>query len=530
MPVQELAQVLALPFRDGAVVGHGIGHALEVHHAHVGGEVEGGDVVLLGDEVHHPVEGDLSADEGLHIDVDVLQQHGVEAHQQVQVAQDHAVHHHEDVVGLLEPGLDGVRNDQLQGPAVPDPAGAELRDEFDQDFLHGRETGVVVQMVPAAFVGLQDEVLPVRHEGRERVDAQGFFGPQGGFPGHEVLPQGRAQAEFGQFAGRRVEEGAFKVDVSAFLVQFGHLAHDFPVPVDVGRIVPDAVRPFGPADIDAGGVSGRGQGGFRIAVRIVHQGALDARGHDFPVELGHGVRAGLQPDTGREGLQETGRGVLLRGGQQVVLMPDRQADRRLRAGVAEHEGRGGSSRKPRPGGQLQLPFRRRNRPRQGLVGLLVQNLHPVRNAGGGGGVEDGQQAGARHPGRAFLAGIDRRIGHQPVGTGGCRDRNPEGSGAAAFQQADFGRTDRSALGNELQVRDGAFVRIPAVSVQAGQGTPDGVTGDIDVPVGGHIDALHGNGGPRQDAGGEGQEYDCQLFHQSFQKSGLVCVPPAAMQS
>jgi hypothetical protein len=39
MPVKELAEILALAGRDGAVVGDGIGDSLEVHDAYVGGEV-----------------------------------------------------------------------------------------------------------------------------------------------------------------------------------------------------------------------------------------------------------------------------------------------------------------------------------------------------------------------------------------------------------------------------------------------------------------------------------------------------------
>ena len=211
-------------------------------------------------------------------------------------------------------------------------------------------------------------------------------------------------------------------------------------------------------------------------------------------------------------------------------MPDGQADRRVRTGVAENEGGRGAFRKPCPGRYLQISFRGGFRPFQGIIGRFVQKFHAVRNTYGGGGVENGQDAGTGHPGRSLLIGIDGRIGDEPVGAGGRGDGNPERSGAPAFQKAYFGRTGRSAVRNEFQVGNGAFVRKTAVSVQAGQGAPDGVSGDIYFPVGGDKDALHGNGGPRQDAGGKGPCRDDQLSHNSSQKSGISWVPPAAMQS
>ena len=378
--------------------------------------------------------------------------------------------------------------------------------------------------------GFEQQVFPAGHEGGQGVDAEGLFGAEGGLPGHEVLPLDGAQEELRQRPGLGMDERTLKVDISFLPVQLRHFAHDFPVAVDVGRIVPDDIRSVGTADVEAGGIPGRGQGGFGVVA--FRPRSQETGGDDFSVILGHRIRAGAEADIGRKGLQEAFRRVFLRGGTKVVLVADGQAHRSPRSAVAEDQGGRGAFRKARPGGELQRPLRGRFRLRQGFISRFVQDFDAVRHPGGGGGVEDGQQAGTRHPGRPFLPGVDGGIGDKPVGAGGSGDGNPEGSGAPAFQQAYFGRTGRSGLGNEFQVGYGAFVRKTAVFVQAGQGAPDGVAGDIHFPVGGDIDAFHGHGGrPLEDAGAEGQHRKYHPFHRhSSQKSGTSCVPPAAKQS
>ena len=403
------------------------------------------------------MENELTADKGLHVDVDIFEQHRVESQERVHVAQDDAVHHHEDVSGLLEPRLHGVRDDQLQLPLVLYLAEAEFRDEFHQDFTHRGEAGVVVQVILAAFDGLQKEVLPVGHEGSQRVDAEGLLGTQRGLPGDEVLPLGRAQAELGQRPGIGPDERAFKVDVASFPVQVGHFADDFPVSIDVGGIVPDQIRTYRAADVEAGGISGRGQRGIGITVFAVHHRPLEPGGDDFSVVFRNGRRAGSGPDARRKRIQKAFRGVFPGGREEVVLMPDGQAYRRLRTDVAEDEGGRGVFRKPRAGGNLQAPLRGCFGAFQGIVGRFVQKLDAVRNTGGGSGVENGQDAGTGYPGHSLLIGVDGRIGDEPVGAGGCCDGNPERSGAAAFQKAYFGRTGRSAFRDEFQVGNGAFV-------------------------------------------------------------------------
>ena len=528
MPVEELPQVLSLPFRHGPVVGHGVGDPLEVHHAHVGREMKGGHVVFLCDDIHEPEEGRLAAEKGLVIDVDVLDEHRVEVHQRVQVAEDDPVHHHEDVVGHVGPLAEGVRIGEQERGIPPDGPYAEFGDDFDDDLAEGREAGIVVQMISFAGDGGEQEVLPVRHEGREGVDAERLFSPQGRFPGGEIRPLRRTQAEFRQGAQLRVQERAFEVDVSFLPVQLEDLAHDFPVAVDVGREEAEAVIPLGLADVQVGGGTGRRQHGEGEVFLPSQDRPPEPGGDYFSVAL-HMDRSFQAGEPGRTGLEETARGLGLVGGKEVVLVEDREADGGVFSPVVQVQDRGRSFGNADTRGNLQRAFGRHGSGPEGLIAIFRDDFHPVRHPGPGRAVEDGQETGAGQPGRSGLGRIDRRVGDEPVGAGGRGRRNPERSGAPAAQQADFGRTGRSVLRDEFHIGNGAFVRKTAVSVQAGQGAPDRIAGQIDLPVGGDVNPFH-----RRRLGeypGERQEQGRYLFHSLWsQKSGFFLVPPAATQS
>ena len=509
MPVEELPQVLSLPFRDGPVVGHGVGDPLEVQHAHIGREMEGGHVVFLGDDVHEPEEGRLAAEEGLVIEVDVLDEHRVEVQQQVQVGQDHPVHHHEDVVGHVELPAEGVRvSEQERRLSLLSPQ-VEFGDNFDDDFTEGGEARIVVQVVSPGSDGGEQKVLPVRHEGREGVDAERLFGPQGRFPGGEIRPLRRTQAEFRQGTQFRVQERALEVDVSFLPVQLEHLAHDFPVAVDVGREEAEAVISLGLADVQVGGGTGRRQGGEGEILLPFQDCPPETGGDDFSVVL-HRNRPFQAGVPGGTGLEETARGMGIVGGKEVVLVEDREADGGVFSPVVQVQDRGSAFRNADARGNLQRAFGRQGSGPERFIARFRDDFHPVRHPRAGRAVEDGQETGAGQPGRSFLGRIDRRVGDEPIGAGGRGRRNPERPGAPAAQQADFGRTGRSVLRDEFHIGNGAFVRKTAVSVQAGQGTPDRVTGEIDFPVGGDVDAFH-----RRRLGehpGERQEQGRYLFH------------------
>ena len=471
--------------------------------------MEGGHVVFLGDDVHEPEEGCLAAEKGLVIDVDVLDEHRVEVQQQVQVGQDHPVHHHKDVVGHVELPAEGVRVGEQEGGLPLFGAQVEFGDDFDNDFAEGGEARVVVQVVPPGRDGGKQEVLPVRHEGREGVKSKRLFGPQGRFPGGEIRPLRRTQAEFRQGAQFRVQERALEVDVSFLPVQLEHLANDFPVAVDVGRKEAEAVIPFGLADIQVGGGTGRRQGGEGEVFLPFQDRPPEAGGNDFSVVL-HGNRsfqAGVPRGTS---LEETPRGMGIVDGKEVVLVEDREADGGVFSPVVQVQDRGSAFGNADARGNLQRAFGRQGSGPERFIARFRDDFHPVRYPGAGRAVEDGQETGTGQPGGSFLGCIDRRVGDEPIGAGGRGRRNPERPGAPAAQKAYFGCTGRSVLRDEFHIGNGAFVRKTAVSVQAGQGTPDRVTGEIDFPVGGDVDAFH-----RCRLGehpGERQEQGRYLFH------------------
>ena len=214
VPVQELSQVLSLSRRNGAVVGDRIGDALEVHHAHIGGEPEGRDVILFGDEIDDPVDGRLSHNDGLVVDVDVLEEHRVEIQEKAEVAQDHAVHHHENVVRPVETAPQGIPVRQEQHRLPADAAEGEFGDDLHDDLPDGREAGVVIQVVPARGHGGEKEVFAVGHERGQRVGPERFPAPEGGFPRHQVRPLGGTQAQAGQPAGIGPEDRELEESLS----------------------------------------------------------------------------------------------------------------------------------------------------------------------------------------------------------------------------------------------------------------------------------------------------------------------------
>ena len=467
--------------------------------------MEGGNVVLFGDEVHEAAEGVFPAQEGLVIDIDILEEHCVEAHQQVQVVQDHAVHHHENVVRPGEVLFEGVADGQREH--LPPPGGPKVQfgDDFDDDFLDGREAGVVVQVIALLVQRGEHQVLPVTHKGGERVHTEGLFRTQGRFPGHQVRPLGGAQTELRKISCVGQHEGALEADISLLAVQLGHLAHDFPVSVDIGRVKADAVAAVAPTHVDVRGGTCGGEGGVGDVVLVLQDGSRDAGGDDLAVILRRNRL--LQGHGPRNRAQEAARGVLLHRREKVVVMEDGQTHGGRRACVVQVEDGGCTLLDADPRGQFQRSFRCGRSCRQGLIGLFVQDLHTVGNPRFRGAVEDGQEAGASLPGGSFLGCIDRRVGDEAVGAGGGGDGNPERSGTPALQQAYLGRTDRSVGRDEFQVGDGAFVRKTAVSVHVRQGAPDGVPGQIHVAVGGDEDALHGSlseghPGQRQENGGQ----------------------------
>ena len=182
-------------------------------------------------------------------------------------------------------------------------------------------------------------------------------------------------------------------------------------------------------------------------------------------------------------------------------MVDGKAHRCGGSPVVEVQDGGLSFLEADPGGELQLSFGHRtfflDHGR-----IPASDDHVIDNAGAGGGVEDRHEAGSGQPGRPVLGGVDGRVGQDAVRAGGGRHRNPERTGAAALQQADLGGTGRSFLGNELHIGNGAGVREQAVFIQAGQGTPDSIAGQVGAPVGGNEYTLRGR---RHGLGpGEGQ--------------------------
>ncbi len=347
------------------------------------------------------------------------------------------------------------------------------------------------------------------HEGRERVDPERLFGPQGRFPGHQRRALRGAQQEFREVVQRRMEEGAFHVDIPFLPVQLGNLAYDFPVAVDVGGIEPDAVVAVVPADIHVGRGSGRREGGEGQVILVPDEGAPDPGGDDLAVAL-DGHLPG-KPDRGGNRFQEAFRGVFPPGGKQFVLVIDGQAHGSERPAVVEGQDRRRIFRKTQPRRQLHGPFRSRCFRFQGLIGRFVQDFDSVGHPGGGRTVEYGEEPGSRQIGRPFLGRIDRRIGDETVRSGRCRDRNPEGTGTSAFQQAYFGRTGRSVGRYEFQVGDGAFVGKTAVFVQCGERAPDRISGQVHGPVRRHINPLHFRGGAQKAGQGQQKQGYC-LFH------------------
>ena len=349
----------------------------------------------------------------------------------------------------------------------------------------------------------------MRHEGREGVKSKRLFGPQGRFPGGEIRPLRRTQAEFRQGTQFRVQERALEVDVSFLPVQLEHLAHDFPVAVDVGREEAEAVIPLGLADVQVGGGTGRRQHGKGEVFLPFQDRPPEPGGDDFPVAL-HGDRPFQAGGPGGTGLEETARCLGKVGGKEVVLVEDREADGGVFSPVVQVQDRGSAFGNADARGNLQRAFGRQGSGPERFIARFRDDLHPVRHPGAGRAVEDGQEAGPGQPGRSFLGLVDRRVGDEPVGAGGRGRRNPERPGAPAAQKAYFGCTGRSVLRDEFHIGNGAFVRKTAVSVQTGQGTPDRVAREIDLPVGGDVDAFH-----RRRLGehpGERQEQGRYLFH------------------
>ena len=390
------------------------------------------------------------------------------------------------------------------------------------------EAGIVVQMVPVHGDGGKQKILPVGHERSERIRPQFLLLPEGRFPGHEGRPLDRAQAKFRKTVHFRIEEGALELDIPFLPVQLGNFAHDFPVAVDVGSVELDTVVAIVTADIYVRRGSCRRERGEGQVILVPDDGAPDPGGDDFPVAFDGGLA--YQPYFPGNRFQETLRSVFPAGRNQVVLVIDGQAQGSGGPAIVQVQYRWRIPGKAGPHGQFHGAFRCRLIRRQGFVSRFVQDFHATGHPCGGGSVEDGEQPGPRQIGRPFLGRIDRRIGDEAVGSGGSCDRNSEGTGAPALQQAYFGRTDRSVRGNEFQVGNSAFGRKKAVSVQNAQGAPDLVSGDVHRPVGGHIDPFHPGGGSKQAAEGQ-QNQGYRLFHSvSLQKSGFSSVPPAAVQS
>ncbi len=182
-------------------------------------------------------------------------------------------------------------------------------------------------------------------------------------------------------------------------------------------------------------------------------------------------------------------------------MVDGEAHRSGGSPVVEAQDSGLSFRDADPGGEFQLAFGRRSS-FLGQGSIPAPDDHIAGHAGAGGRIEYRHEAGTCQPGGAAFCGIDGRVGQDAVCAGRGRHRNPERTSAAALQQADLGGTGRSFLGNELYIGNGAGVREQTVFIQAGQGTPDGIAGQVGAPVGGNEYALRGR---RHGQGsGEGQ--------------------------
>ena len=393
--------------------------------------MEGGHVVFLGDDVHEPEEGRLAAENGFVIDVDVLDEHRVEVQQGAQVAQDDTVHHHDDVGGQVEILAEGVRVGEQEGGVPLFVPQAEFRDDFDKDFTERGKARIVVQVVSLGCDGSEQEVLPMRHESREGVDAERLFGPQSGFPGGEIGPLRRAQAEFRQGTRLRVQERTFEVDVSFLPVQLGDLADNLPVAIDVGREEADAVVLLGPAEIQVAGGASHRQGGEGDVVLPLPDRPPEAGGDDFAVAL-HGHRP-FQAGRCGKGAEETARGLGIVGGKKVVLVEYGEADGCGFSTVVQVQDRRGTFGNADARGNLQGALGRKGSAPEFFIALFRDDFHPVRHPGPGGAVEDGQETGAGQPGGSLLGRIDRRVGDEPVGAGGRRHRNPERPGAPAAQ-------------------------------------------------------------------------------------------------
>ena len=206
----------------------------------------------------------------------------------------------------------------------------------------------------------------------------------------------------------------------------------------------------------------------------------DAGRDDLPV-----IFRGNRPDRGnrgRQGFQEARRRIFPGALRQVVRMVDGQAYRSGGAAVVKVQDGGLSFRYADPGGQFQLAFGRRAFFRS-HGRAPVPDDHIAGHPGPGGRVENRHETGTGQPGGSVLGGVDGRIGQDAVRAGGRRHRNSERAGAAPVQQAYFGGTRGSFLGDKFHIGNGARVRETAVSVQAGQGTPDGIAGQIGAPVG-----------------------------------------------
>ena len=293
------------------------------------------------------------------------------------------------------------------------------------------------------------------HVGCQGVNPARLFCAQGGFPGVQVRPQGRIQRQFGQGTGLREQERALEVDISFLSVQLGDLAHDFPVSIDVGGVEAEAVVAFGPADVQVGRGTGSGQGGEGEVIRFQDR-PPDAGRDDFPVVF-HGNRPD-RGNRGRKGFQEARRRVFPSALRQVIRMVDGEAHRSGGSPVVEAQDSGLSFRDADPGGQLQQAFGRRSS-FLGQGSIPAPDDHIAGHPGPGGRVEHRHEAGTGQPGGTVLSGIDGRVSQDAVRAGGGRHRNPERAGAAALQQADFGGTGRSFLGNEFHIGNGAGVRI-----------------------------------------------------------------------
>ena len=426
-----------------------------------------------------------------------------------------------------ETAVGGVGADLQHAVPVHAPY-AQFADEFDEEFLHDREPGVILEVVACAVALVENAVLT---DGQGLIERVGIEVPLQLHPELAKLQCGSrcgAEPHRRDLSGVQVQEGAEEVQVAdVVLVHILDFQEHVLIPIYIGREEDGVAVLVNGFRVEVLAAARGGDEGIFVlrgpASCLV--GAGNARADDFPfVFRDHVVR---ESAGGGEPFQGGGevRNPLASGAGDAVVMEDTQAETGFPgAAVGDGDAGGAGSRGAARRSDLKITgCRGRDGDRE-----LGNNLHAAFDAVGAERVHHGDRPGAGLGVKSFFGGAEPGVSEQPVIAGGQGVGQHESSCPAAAVQGDLCRLDHAGGRMDLHIGDAAEIgQAPADGIHAPGGHPDGVAGHVDFTVCRDEDPLaqalrSGKGGNGQQ--GQEKEYGKEFSHRDtvIRASRPVC--------